>query len=65
MCKRVLNLKTKYLRNLKESNLFKSLKASGIISEKELQYFTYNYKKTTNLGQMYLLPKIHKSFVGQ
>ena len=31
-----------------------------LISEKELKYFTYNFKKTTNLGELYFLPKIHK-----
>ena len=44
----------------KSNHFFKSLKASGIISEKELWYFTCKYKKTTSLGKMYLLPKIHK-----
>ena len=44
----------------KRNHFFKSLKARGIISEKELQHFTYKYKKTTSLGKMYLLPKIHK-----
>ena len=53
--------KDKVLTELVEKNnhFLKSLKASGIISEKELQYFTYKYKKTTSLGKMYLLPKIH------
>ena len=31
-----------------------------LISEKELKYFTYNFKKVTNLGKLYFLPKIHK-----
>ena len=31
-----------------------------LISEKELKYFTYNFKKATNLGKLYFLPKIHK-----
>ena len=35
-------------------------KAKGKISEKQLKYFTYKYKKTTNLGKLYLLSKIHK-----
>ena len=29
------------------------------ITEKELKYFSYDLK-TTNLGKLYLLPKIHK-----
>ena len=44
----------------KSNHFFKSLKARGIISEKELQHFKYKYKKTTSLGKMYLLPKIYK-----
>ena len=36
-----------------------SLKSQGKITEKELKYFTYEYQKATNLGKMYLLPKIH------
>ena len=44
----------------KSNHFFKSLKTRGIISEKELQPFTYKYKKTTSIGKMYLLPKIHK-----
>ena len=28
--------------------------------EKELKYLIINHKKDTNLGKMYLLPKIHK-----
>ena len=31
-----------------------------MISERELQYFTYKYKKTTSLGKTYLLPKINR-----
>ena len=31
-----------------------------LISEKELKYFTYNFKKATKLGKLYFLPKIHK-----
>ena len=37
-----------------------SLKTKGFFAEKELKYFTYEYKKASNLGKMYLLPKIHK-----
>ena len=35
-------------------------KANGKISDKQLKYFMYQYKKVTNLGKIYLLPKIHK-----
>ena len=39
---------------------FKGLRSKDFISEKELKYFTYEYKKVCNLGKLYLLPKIHK-----
>ena len=57
-----VEFKDKILMELveKSNHFFKSLKGSSIISEKELQCFTYKYKKTTSLGKMYLLPKIHK-----
>ena len=42
------------------NKLFQNLKSKGKISDKELKYFTYEYKKATNLGKLYLLPKIHK-----
>ena len=42
------------------NKLFQNLKAKGKISDKQLKYFTYQYKKVTNLGKLYLLPKIHK-----
>ena len=28
--------------------------------EKKLTYFSYDFKKTTNLGKLYLFTKIHK-----
>ena len=40
--------------------MFRSLKSQGKISEKQLKYLTYEYQKATNLGKVYLLPKIHK-----
>ena len=42
------------------NKLFQNLKAKEKISDKQLKYFTYQYKKVTNLGKLYLLPKIHK-----
>ena len=42
------------------NKLFQNLKSKGKISDKQLKYFTYEYKKATNLGKLYLLPKIHK-----
>ena len=54
--------KDKLLKELvRTSNkLFQNLKAKGKISDKQLKYFTYQYKKVSNLGKLYLLPKIHK-----
>ena len=40
--------------------MFRNLKSQSKFTEKELKYFTSEYKKATNLGKMYLLPKIHK-----
>ena len=31
-----------------------------LTTERELKYFPYDFKKTTNLGKLYLLTKIHK-----
>ena len=43
------------------NRFFKNLKMKGHITEKELKYFSYEFKKSCNLGELYLLPKIHKS----
>ena len=40
--------------------LFQNLKSKGRISDKQLKYFAYEYKKVSNFGKLYLLPKIHK-----
>ena len=40
--------------------MFLNLKQKGLISQKELKHFTYGFKKSTNVGKVYLLPKIHK-----
>ena len=42
------------------NNFFRGLKTKGFIAEKELKYFTYEYKKACNLGKVYLSPKILK-----
>ena len=44
----------------KSNKMFKQLFYKQNISSSEFKYFGYNYKKSTNLGKMYLLPKIHK-----
>ena len=54
---RKVNYKEKLLSELvdKSNSFLKSLKGY-----KTLKYFTYEYKKATNLGKFYLLAKIHK-----
>ena len=42
------------------NRFFRGLRLNGHISEKEMKYFMYEYKKVTNLGKLHLLPKIHK-----
>ena len=44
----------------KSNIIFKNLRRKGVILEKERKYFCFEYKKATNLGKLYLLPKIHK-----
>ena len=44
----------------KNNKIFKHLCSHKLISEKELIYFTYSFKKATSLGKLYFLPKIHK-----
>ena len=41
------------------NKLFRILKAKGLISDKKVNYFTYQYKKVASLGKLHLLPKIH------
>ena len=59
---RDVDFKDKILQDLADSSnkLFQNLKRKGSITEKELKYFTIGFKKATNLGKLYLLPKIHK-----
>ena len=53
----------KYLADLvdKSNKIFVDLERRNIIQEKEKNYFKFNFKKATNVGKFYLLPKIHKS----
>ena len=44
------------------NRMFSSLKRTGFLTEKQMKYFTYEFKKATNFGKLYLLPKIHKRF---
>ena len=57
-----VNFKEKILQDLAEpsNNLFRNIRINREITEKELKYFTINFKKTTNFGRLYLLPEIHK-----
>ena len=57
-----VNFKGKILHDLAETSnkLFRNLKDKRGITEKQLKYFTIDFKKTTNLRRLYLLSKIHK-----
>ena len=44
----------------KSNSMFEDLKKKTVITEKEKNYFKFNFKKVTNVGKLYLLPKIHK-----
>ena len=44
----------------KSNTMFKNLRRKSIVSKKELNYFSFEYKKATNLGKLYLLSKILK-----
>ena len=50
------------LKDLAEASnkMFSGLRKRGFTTEKQLKYFTYEYRKATNFGKLYLLPKIHK-----
>ena len=54
------SINIKIMQELAEASndIFKNLKRKGKITEKELKYFIVNHKKATNLGKIYLLPKI-------
>ena len=43
------------------NKIFTNFERRKIIQEKEKNYFKFNFKKATNVGKFYLLPKIHKS----
>ena len=44
----------------KSNNFFLKLFRKKTISQKEMKYFLFDFKKASCLGKMYLLPKIHK-----
>ena len=41
----------------KSNSMFEELKKKAVITENKKQF---NFKKATNVGKLYLLPKIHK-----
>ena len=47
----------------KSNSIFQSHEKKKLFIEEELKHFTYNCKKATNIGKMYLFPKIHKHLV--
>ena len=53
-----VNFKVKLLYELvdKSNSSFKELNRTGCISDKTLNYFTYEFKKAANLGKFLLLP---------
>ena len=57
-----VDITEKILQDLAENSnkLFRNFKNKEGITEKELKCFTIDFKKATNLGKLYLLPKIHK-----
>ena len=58
-----LTLKKNFCELVDKSNSsFREFKRIGCISNITLKYFTYEFKKATNLGKFYLLPKIHNTF---
>ena len=62
-CIRRLTLKKNFCELVDKGNSsFKEFKRIGCISNKTLKYFTYEFKKATNFGKFYLLPKIHKRY---
>ena len=52
----------KDLANLVEQSnkMFQNLQRKSVIQERQKNYFNFNFKKATNLGKLFLLPKIHK-----
>ena len=44
-----------------QKQVIKCLKRRGFLTEKQMKYFTYEFKKATKFGKLYLSPKIHKS----
>ena len=43
----------------RSNKMFENLQRNSVIQKREKNYFKFNFKKATNLGKLYLLPKIH------
>ena len=58
-----VNFNEKLIQDLtKTSNkIFRNLKNRGFITDKQLKYFSIEYKRASNLGKLYFFHKIHKS----
>ena len=57
-----VNFNEKLIQDLTETSkkIFTNLKNGGFITDKDLKYFSFDHKRTCNLGKLYFLPKIHK-----
>ena len=42
------------------NKMFSRLKKTGYMTEKQFKYFSCEYRKATNFGKLYFLPKINK-----
>ena len=59
--KEVQWLEKDQIKLVKKSNsMFEELKKKTVITEKEKNYFKFNFKKATNVDKLYPLPKIYK-----
>ena len=59
---KIFHFNGKILEDLAETIniIFKNVKFKGKISDKQLKYFTNEFKKAAYSSKLYLLPKIHK-----
>ena len=58
----VINSKSILSKLAEMSNkMFSSLKKTGYITEKQLKYFSYEYRKATSIGKLYFIPKTRKT----
>ena len=48
---------------VEKRSILQSLRKGKLVTEEQLKYFTCKYKKATNFGKMYLLPKVYKHLV--